>query len=101
MDGPEAATQLYGRNGFGQIFPTRLEIPDPDEQKVEVIESGFPFPRQEHCPQAMYDRQVAHFVESIINNQTPNPGAAVGITNMKIVDAAYQSARTGQVAEVK
>jgi len=101
MDGPEAATQLYGRNGFGQIFPTRLEIPDPVEQQVEVIEAGFPFPREEHCPQVMYNRQMAHFVESIVHNQTPNPGAAEGIINMKILDAAYQSARTGQVVEVK
>lgn len=101
MDGPEAATQLYGRRGFGQVFPTRMEIPYAVEQKLDVIEGGFPFPRQEHCPQEMYNRQMAHFIESIINNQTPNPGAAEGIANMKIVDAAYESARIGQVVEIQ
>jgi predicted dehydrogenase len=101
MDGPEAATQLYGRKGFGQVFPTRLEIPDAVAQKVDVIEGGFAFPRQEHCPQAMYNRQMAHFIESILNNQTPNPGAVEGFANMKIVDAAYESARIGQVVEIK
>jgi predicted dehydrogenase len=101
MDGPEAATQLYGRKGFGQVFPTRLEIPDAVAEKIDVIECGFPYPRQEHCPQEMYNRQMDHFVQSIINNQIPNPGAAEGIANMKIVDAAYESARIGQVVEIK
>jgi predicted dehydrogenase len=101
MDGPEAATQLYGRKGFGQIFPTRMEIPDPVNKKVDVIDEGFPFPREEHCPQEMYNRQMAYFVESALQNQTPNPGAAEGIINMQIVDAAYESARTGQVVEIQ
>jgi predicted dehydrogenase len=101
MDGPEAATQLYGKKGFGQVFPTRLEIPDAAAEKIEVIEGGFTFPRQEHCPQEMYNRQMDHFVQSIINNQIPNPGAVEGIANMKIVDAAYESARIGQVVEIK
>jgi len=101
MDGPEAATQLYGKKGFGQVFPTRLEIPDPVNEQLNVVDEGFPFPRADHCPQGMYDRQMAHFIESIVENKTPNPGAAEGLVNMKIVDAAYESARTGQVVEIK
>ena len=100
MDGPEAATQLYGRKGFGQVFPTRLEMPDPVDEKLDVIEGDFSFPRDEHCPQEMYNRQMAHFIEFIIYDQTPNPGSAEGIANMQIVDAAYESARTGQVVEI-
>ncbi len=101
MDGPEAATQLYGTQGFGEIFPTYLEIPNPAEQRVDRINGGFRFPREEHCPQDMYDRQMAHFVESIQQNKTPNPGAAEGIVNLQIVDAAYESAETGKVFEIR
>ena len=100
MDGPEAATQLYGKKGFGQIFPTRLEIPDPVNEKLDVIEGGFPFPRAEHCPQGMYDRQMASFVEGILANKTPIPGAAEGLINMRILEAAYQSAKSDQVVEI-
>ena len=100
MDGPEAATQLYGVKGFGQIFPTRIEIPDTVNEKLDVIEAGFPFPRTEHCPQEMYDRQMAHFIESILAKKTPNPGAAEGLVNMRILEAAYQSSQTGQVVEI-
>lgn len=114
-DGPQASTQLYGTRGFGQLFPTRLLLPNlsPENNLVKLlpkrlrsklkrkevveIKSGFKFPRKDHYPQSMYDRQMAHFFECIQTNRTPNPGGAEGLVNMKIVDAAYQSANTGQV----
>lgn len=101
MDGPEAATQLYGTRGFGQLFPTQLEIPNVKAQRVDLVQSGFEFPRQEHCPQSMYDAQMAHFIQCIRKKKTPAPGAAEGLTNMKIVDAAYKSSRTGKVVGIK
>jgi predicted dehydrogenase len=100
-DGPEAATQLYGTQGFGQLFPTRLEIPDPEEERVDIIESGFGFPREDHCPQSMYDAQMAYFIQCVRERKTPVPGALEGLTNMKVVDAAYESAKTGKVVEIK
>ncbi len=94
-DGPEAATQLYGIKGFGQLFPTFIQ----DENGRE--EAGSPFPRPEHCPQAMYDAQMRYFAECIRENRTPVPGGLEGLVNMKVVDAAYRSARTGRVVRVK
>jgi predicted dehydrogenase len=99
-DGPEAATQLYGRQGFAQLFPTLLELPDPVKNKVETVKSGFEFPRQEHCPQSMYDAQMAHFIRSITEKSVPNPGGVEGLVNMKVVDAAYRSAHSGKVVEI-
>jgi len=101
MDGPEAATQLYGTKGFGRLFPTQLEMPNVKARRVDVVKSGFKFPRKEHCPQSMYDAQMACFVECIRRKKTPVPGAAEGLTNMKVVDAAYQSSRTGKVVKIK
>ena len=100
-DGPEAATQLYGTEGFGELFPTHLELPNKKEEKIDVIESGFEFPRKEHCPQSLYDDQLKYFVECIKKKQTPVPGGMEGLMNMKIVDAAYESSRTGKVVEVQ
>lgn len=97
MDGPEAATQLYGTRGFGQLFPTRLEIPNVKAGRVDLIESGFEFPRQEHCPQSMYDAQMTYFIQCIRKKKRPIPGAAEGLINMKVVDAAYKSSQTGKV----
>lgn len=99
-DGPQAATQLYGTQGFGQLFPTILELPNLIEEKVDVFNPGFEFPREEHCPQSLYDAQLKYFVECIKNNEMPNPGGMEGLVNMKVVDAAYESARTGKVVEI-
>lgn len=100
-DGPEAATQLYGTQGFGQLFPTQLEVPNVQERRVDLIKSGFKFPRKEHCPQSMYDAQMGYFIDCICNNKTPNPGAAEGLVNMKVIDAAYKSAKTGKAVKIK
>ena len=67
---------------------------------MDVIDSGYKFPRDEHCPQSMYDAQMAYFIECIREKKTPVPGAAEGLTNMKVVDAAYQSSRTSKVVEI-
>jgi predicted dehydrogenase len=99
-DGPEAATQLYGTEGFGELFPTHLELPNRQEQKIDVVESGFEYPRKEHCPQSLYDDQLKYFVDCIEKKQTPVPGGLEGLMNMKVVDAAYESSRTGKIVEV-
>lgn len=95
-DGPEAATQLYGTAGFGQLFPTFLELPNITEQRVDTIHSGFTHPREPHCLQSMYDTQMAHFIESIRLGQSPRPGGRDGWINQRLLDAAYQSASSGQ-----
>jgi len=100
-DGPEAATQIYGTRGFGQLFPTQLELPNLKEQKVELVESGLPFPREKHCLQMMYEAQMAYFIHCIRRNKTPSPGAAEGLVNMKIVEAAYKSSKNGKVVPIK
>jgi predicted dehydrogenase len=101
VDGPEAATHLYGTKGFGQIFPTRLELPNVRKQRIDVIDPGFTHPRPEHCTQAMYDRQMAYFIECINNGIKPIPGGLEGMSNIKVVEAAYKSATNGQVMEIQ
>ncbi len=94
-DGPEASTQLYGTTGFGQLFPTFIQ-----DEGGKRKEAGTPFPRPEHCPQAMYDAQMAYFLKCIRTGTTPVPGGEEGWTNMKIVEAAYKSAHSGKVEKV-
>jgi predicted dehydrogenase len=100
-DGPEAATQLYGTEGFGKLFPTRLELPNKNEERIDILESGFEFPRVEHCPQSLYDDQLKYFMECVEKKVTPVPGGAEGLVNMKIMDAAYLSSKTGKAVNIK
>jgi predicted dehydrogenase len=99
-DGPEAATQLYGTDGFGQVFPSYLEIPDAETQTVERVESDFPPVREHHCTQNMYDNQAAYFVSCVRDGKEPQPGGLEGWINMKVVDAAQESYRTGRVVHL-
>ena len=94
-DGKEAHTQLYGTDGFGQIFPTLLRLPESGTRTSRQVDSGFPAVREAHIGQAMYDAQMAHFVACIRDGTTPNPGGTEGLVNMRIVDAAYASSRDG------
>jgi predicted dehydrogenase len=100
-DGPEASTQLYGLGGLGQLYPTGLKLTNTKEADIETVDPGFPPVRDPHCPQAMYDAQLAYFVDCIREGRAPIPGGAEGLVNMQIVDAAYQSSRTGQVELVR
>ena len=61
-DGPKAATQLYGREGFGSVFPTLLKLPNPAQKRVDEVDGGFAHPHENQCPQEMYDCQMATFV---------------------------------------
>ena len=63
---------------------------------IGLEQENFRFPRKAHCPQSMYDAQMAYFIDCIRKNKIPVPGAIEGIINMKVVDAAYKSARTGK-----
>jgi len=99
-DGPPSATQLYGALGFGQLFPTHLAISNAGRADVEMVDPGFPPVRNPHCPQSIYDSQMAYFVACIREGQTPTPGGLEGWVNMKVVDATYESARMGKVVEL-
>jgi predicted dehydrogenase len=100
MDGPEAATKIYGSHGFGQIFPTRTVIPNSDRTDTITTAAGFPFPRTAHCPQELYDAQLAYFVDCVRRRIEPNPGSSEGIINMQIVDAAFASAQSNAVVTI-
>lgn len=92
VEGPEAASRIWGTKGYASLFPTSIKIVD-GETTNETIPS---FPeREEHCDQVIYTRQMAHFVDCIRTRRQPVPGLAEGQAVLEIVDAAYESARTG------
>jgi predicted dehydrogenase len=99
-DSPEAGAQLYGSKGFGAVFPTKLELAREEAWKIDIVEVDAAR-REEHYSQGMYDSQLQYFVKCIEKNQTPIPGGLEGWTNMKVVDAAYESSKTGDVVKIR
>ncbi len=98
MDGPEAGAGIFGTKGYASLFPTFLKMTTGEESFEKVI-PDLP-ERKEHCDQVIYDRQMEHFITSIKNNTKPNPGLSEGQIVLNIVDAAYESARTGKVVNL-
>ncbi|MEE9615588.1 MAG: Gfo/Idh/MocA family oxidoreductase [Anaerolineae bacterium] len=99
-DGREATTQLYGTSGFGQIFPVRLIVPSARPFEAEEVEIGYTPVGDSGDLQVMYDAQVAYFVKCLREGRQPNPGGAEGLVNMRVVDAAYKSAESGEVIKL-
>lgn len=94
-DGPEAATQLYGTAGYDRLFPTELRPVEGDP-----VDPGFTFPRVPHCLPGMYETQVRAFLEVIGTGEVVEGTSAVSLVNARIVDATYESARTGEVVRL-
>jgi predicted dehydrogenase len=95
-DGPEAASLVYGTEGFGRLFPTHLRRTNGEEE-----DPGFAFPREPHNLPAMYQAQMRAFLEAIATGRVEGAGSLVGLENMRIVDAAYESARTDEVVHIR
>jgi predicted dehydrogenase len=45
--------------------------------------------------------QTGHFVESILNNTTPDPDVTQGVTMMKMLEGLYKSAAAGKEVAIK
>jgi len=96
-DGPEASTQLFATKGYANLFPTGYKLIAGERIEEQTFEAP---PRQEHCDQAMYKRQMQHFIECIRSRSEPAAGFRQGQVVLEIVDAAYESARTGQAVKL-
>ncbi len=96
-DGPEASTQLFATKGYANLFPTCYKLKSGDKIEEHPFEAP---PRQEHCDQVMYTCQMQHFIECIRSRRQPDAGFRQGQVVLEIVDAAYESARTGQAVKL-
>ena len=56
--------------------------------------------RKEHCDQVMYSRQMKHFIDCVRDRNEPLSGMIQGQAVLRIVDAAYESAKSGQVVKL-
>jgi predicted dehydrogenase len=96
-DAPEAGTQIFGTLGYASLFPTGYKLKVGEEMQETVPEMP---ERKEHCDQVMYTRQMKHFIECILTRSEPAAGMMQGQAALQIMDAAYESARTGQVVRI-
>ena len=82
LDGVEADTEIHGTAGYERIWPQFTPAAPPPADYV-------------HCSLQMYTAQMADFAHCCATGDTPVASADVGLTAMRIIDAAYLDARTG------
>ncbi len=97
MDGPEAATRLFGTEGYASVFPTFLKY--KGEENIEEFKAPLPA-KTEHCDQMIYSGQMEHFIDCIRTRKQPSPGFTEGQVVLDIVDAAYLSSQRKEVVSL-
>jgi predicted dehydrogenase len=96
-DGLEGYAQVYGPKGYASTFPSELHT--HVEGVWSVTKPEMPH-REQQCDMPMYYRQMEHFLDCVINNREPMPGANEGLWAMRVLEAAYRSAEVGQAVDI-
>jgi predicted dehydrogenase len=92
-DGLEGYTQIYGTKGYARALPSELHT--HVEGVWSVTRPQMP-PRKQQCDLPMYQAQMDHFLTSILEDREPSSGGEDGLQAMRVLEAAYRSARAGQ-----
>ena len=96
--GVVATTRILGQRGSAKLLPNRIGRVDPETQTIEEVAMlANDLANLDALFEQMYLGQLAAFLKCIETGSKPMPGADEGLVNMCIVDAAYQSSRSGEV----
>lgn len=96
-DGLEGYTQVYGTKGYARALP--CELHGYVEGVWSVTEPRMPA-REQQCDLPMYQAQMDHFVRCILEEREPSPDGEEALWAMRVLEAAYRSADTGEAQVV-
>jgi predicted dehydrogenase len=91
-DGLEGYTQVYGTQGYARALPSELH--SFVEGVWSVTHPQMP-KRAQQCDLPMYQAQMEHFLDCILEDRTPGPDAEDVLWSMRVLEAAYRSAEIG------
>jgi predicted dehydrogenase len=97
-DGPEGSAQVFGTQGHARTFPSELVCQIAGTWGKYT--PNMP-PRKQHCDLPMYEKQLNYFIDCVLNDVNPIPDGRRGLQAMAVLEAAYRSAKTGEVALLK
>jgi predicted dehydrogenase len=96
-DGLEGYTQVYGTRGYARALPSELHTHVGGVWSV--VRPEMPA-RQQQCDLPMYQAQMDHFVACILEDREPMPNGEEGLWTMRVLEAAYRSAKLGQAVAI-
>ena len=96
-DGLEGYTQVYGTRGYARVLPSELH--SYVEGVWSTTHPKMP-ERQQQCDLPMYQAQMDHFLDCVLYGKEPAPGGIDGLWTMRVLEAAYRSAATGEAMPI-
>jgi predicted dehydrogenase len=93
----EGYTQAYGTKGYARVLPAELQ--SHIEGIWSVTRPVMP-KRQQQTDLPMYQAQMDHFLDCIVNDKEPSPSGEDGLWAMRVLEAAYHSAQTGEAVTI-
>lgn len=89
--------ELFGTKGGARIDPNVEFYTDMNGEFVNVNIAG----NSSLSFDGLFEREIAHFVDCVINKTECRAPAKDGVILMKMIDAIYESARTGKEVIIK
>lgn len=84
--------QVYGTEGGGQVFPVKICKPGPTSYDIISPEAvQLPYPED----------RLHHFIECVLDGRRPLVAPEQSLAVQTILDAIYQSARTGKEVRLR
>ena len=97
-DEKQGFTQIFGSKGYARAVPSELRMDVVGEWSF--IQPQIP-PRKQQEDLSAFQAQMNHFVDCIRKNQEPSPGGKDGLWAIRVLEAAYHSAKLGKSVDIK
>jgi predicted dehydrogenase len=94
ISGLEASTELWGTKGYARLFPSSVSLRVGGKWGTFELEE-----KESHTSLEPYAREVDDFVSAVVTKGPCRTGYETGLEVMRIVDAAYRSARENAVVK--
>ncbi len=89
--------ELFGTKGGARVDPQVEFFTDMNGEFVNVNIAG----NSSLSFDGLFEREIAHFIDCVKNNTECRAPAKDGVVLMKMIDAIYESARTGHEVAIK
>jgi len=97
-DEQQGYTQVFGDRGYATAVPPELRM--NVEGEWSVIQPRIP-PRKQQEDLPAFQAQMDHFIDCIVNDREPSPGGEDGLWAMRMLEAAYSSAESGEAVAIE
>jgi predicted dehydrogenase len=94
---PHGAMELFGTQGYARTFPAEVRHAPEGVWQSDWPAAAMP---TSHIDMEMYSAQINYFLDCVVHDAPPLCDGRRGLMDMRVLEAAYQSARSGESVSV-